>query len=316
MVEDVFYKISKVMLDSMIDQDTTSIWSFLRLVPKITKMMNDEFQGVRDLEEMLIKDLSSQSKSVDALIFTSQFGFTATLLYAHYQCPLISMSPPGWASRITKHSGNSENPAYQPDQVIPAIEPLTFSQRLVNTVFYAILDFDTFGWICFPLIIDYELFDIDGYRKILENMSLILMCSHFVTQSPRALTANTVEVGGIHCREGQPLPEDLQMFLDGHPDGVVYVSFGPSIKPSQMKAEQKKVFLDPFHQLKHPVIWIWDEDNIPNLPPNVKLSKWLPQQDLLAHPNLRVFVTQVFRRLSTTAHLLWEYHWAMIRSQT
>lgn len=63
------------------------------------------------------------------------------------------------------------------------------------------------------------------------------------------------------------------------------------MKPSQMKAEQKQVFLDTFRQIKHPVIWKWDEESIPNLPENVILSKWLPQQDLLAHPNLRVFVT-------------------------
>ena len=39
------------------------------------------------------------------------------------------------------------------------------------------------------------------------------------------------------------------------------------------------------------MIWKWDEDSIPNLPTNVILRKWLPQQDLLAHPNLKVFVT-------------------------
>ena len=187
--------------------------------------------------------------------------------------------------------GNSENTAVQPDQVIPFVEPMTFQQRLVNTLFYSMLDYDTFGWLWFPFLVDMEMFDIAGYRAILDNMSLILMCSHFVTHSPRALTANTVEVGGIHCREGQPLPDDLKKLLDDHPEGVVYVSFGSSVKPSQMKAEQKQVFLDTFRKLKHQVIWKWDENNIENLPPNVHLSKWLPQQDLLAHPNLRVFVT-------------------------
>ena len=45
------------------------------------------------------------------------------------------------------------------------------------------------------------------------------------------------------------------------------------------------MFLDTFQQLNHPVIWKWDEDSIPNLPQNVIVSKWLPQQDLLAHPH-------------------------------
>ena len=31
--------------------------------------------------------------------------------------------------------------------------------------------------------------------------------------------------------------------------------------------------------------------SVPNLPPNIKISPWLPQQDLLGHPNLKLFVT-------------------------
>ena len=286
--EDTFGKISKVMLDAMINKESTGIFGFLRLVPVISNMMVEEFDGMENFQDMIITNLSTQNKSVDALIVTTQFSFTGSRLFDHYKCPLISMSPPGWASRITKHMGNSENPSYQPDQIIPLIEPMAFHQRLLNTMIYAIMDMEFLGGYLMSLI---SKFDTDGYVKMHKATSLILMPSHFVTQSPRALTANTVEVGGIHCRKGEQLPNDLQNFLDSHPEGVVYVSFGSSVKPSQMKSEQKQVFLDTFRQLNHPVIWKWDEDSIPNLPDNVILSKWLPQQDLLAHPHLRVFVT-------------------------
>ena len=40
-----------------------------------------------------------------------------------------------------------------------------------------------------------------------------------------------------------------------------------------------------------PILWKWDEDNIADLPKNVMIKKWVPQQDLLAHPNLKLFVT-------------------------
>jgi len=63
------------------------------------------------------------------------------------------------------------------------------------------------------------------------------------------------------------------------------------LKPSQMTAEQKNVFIDTFKELKNvPIIWKWDD--VPDgIPENVRLEKWLPQNDLLAHPNLKVFVT-------------------------
>ena len=40
-----------------------------------------------------------------------------------------------------------------------------------------------------------------------------------------------------------------------------------------------------------PILWKWDEDNIADLPKNVMTQKWVPQQDILAHPNLKLFVT-------------------------
>lgn len=42
------------------------------------------------------------------------------------------------------------------------------------------------------------------------------------------------------------------------------------------------------------MLWKWEEDTIDGveLPPNVKLSKWLPQQDVLGHPRIKLFVTQ------------------------
>merc|ERR1711892_496805 len=280
-VKNAFSKIMKVMTDSMMNQDTTKVWTYLSLLPRLVEVMNSVLQDNVDTQHKVIEDLSLRNKSVDAMIMTNYFSFLANGLYDHYKCPIISMSPPGW-TRLMKHVGNPMNPAIHPDIIMPFIEPLVFSERLVNTLFFAVMDFDILGW---------TWISIEGFTKLPQKTSLLLLCSNFVTHSPRVLTANTVEVGGIHCREGETLPDDLLRFLDAHPEGVVYVSFGSSVKPSQMPPKRKQVFMSTFANLNHFVIWKWDEDDIPNLPSNVMLHKWLPQQDLLAHPNLRVFVT-------------------------
>jgi len=57
-----------------------------------------------------------------------------------------------------------------------------------------------------------------------------------------------------------------------------------------MPEKYRKIFIGAFSKLKHKVLWKWEE-TMADLPPNVKLSKWLPQQDVLGHPKARIFIT-------------------------
>lgn len=43
--------------------------------------------------------------------------------------------------------------------------------------------------------------------------------------------------------------------------------------------------------MKQKVLWKWEDENIPNLPANVRVAKWMPQSDILAHPNVKLFIT-------------------------
>ena len=47
-----------------------------------------------------------------------------------------------------------------------------------------------------------------------------------------------------------------------------------------------RAFLNVFGRLKQKVIWKIDIDSHQDLPSNVKLAKWLPQQDLIGNVNL------------------------------
>ena len=77
--------------------------------------------------------------------------------------------------------------------------------------------------------------DIPDFDTILEKRRAFLIAnSHFVTHGSWPLYKNVVEVGGIHCKPGKELPPDLQEYMDAHPEGVVYISFGSAIKPSEM----------------------------------------------------------------------------------
>ncbi len=58
-----------------------------------------------------------------------------------------------------------------------------------------------------------------------------------------------------------------------------------------MPDHKRELLLNVFRKLKQKVLWKWETEKMDNLPGNVKLSKWLPQQDVLAHPNTKVFIT-------------------------
>lgn len=52
-----------------------------------------------------------------------------------------------------------------------------------------------------------------------------------------------------------------------------------------------QLFLKVFGSMKQRVLWKFEDESIDQLPPNVMIRKWLPQADILAHPNVKVFIT-------------------------
>lgn len=51
------------------------------------------------------------------------------------------------------------------------------------------------------------------------------------------------------------------------------------------------MFINVFSTLKQRVILKWETDEMEGKPENVLLRKWCPQQDILAHPNVKLFIT-------------------------
>ena len=60
-----------------------------------------------------------------------------------------------------------------------------------------------------------------------------------------------------------------------------------------MFGQKKEHFIAMFKKFHdYDFIWKWTED-LPGLPRNVLASEWLPQQDILAHKNVKLFITHV-----------------------
>ena len=115
--------------------------------------------------------------------------------------------------------------------------------------------------------------------------------SSWALDYPRPLLPTVISVGGMHVEEVHPLTPDLDSFVNrtGRRAGIVVVSFGSLIdKVDPRKAE---LIAAGLAQLEQGVIWRYTGAAPKGLGQNTLLLPWVPQNDLLAHPLTRAFVT-------------------------
>lgn len=62
--------------------------------------------------------------------------------------------------------------------------------------------------------------------------------------------------------------------------GVVFVSLGSMVRGSQMLPHFRTLFVQVFRRLQQRVIWKFEKEVV-DLPENVIVRRWLPQQDIL-----------------------------------
>ena len=114
--------------------------------------------------------------------------------------------------------------------------------------------------------------------KFRKRFTVYLAGSHPVTHGAWSYGPNVIEVGGLNVKEAQPLPKDLQQWMNSAKNGVILVSFGSFFKPSQMDNKKLEIMLSTFRSLsQYSFIWKWDAE-VDNLPSNVKKMSWIPQQ--------------------------------------
>lgn len=129
-----------------------------------------------------------------------------------------------------------------------------------------------------------------SFSDLPKQVAFTFLNSHPSIGFPRPLLPNTAEVGGYHIKKAGKLPEDLQKLLDSKKEGVIFFSMGSNLKSADLSIELRTGLLKLFGTLKQTVLWKFEED-LPGKPDNVVISSWLPQASILAHPNLKAFVT-------------------------
>ncbi|XP_069670432.1 UDP-glucosyltransferase 2-like [Periplaneta americana] len=244
------------------------------------------------LNNQNILNLMNSNKTYDVVI-TYLGGPDCLIGFAHrFKAPLIGVTASTCPPWIPYRIGNPDNTAYIPNSLSSFRDQMNFWERLVNTMYH--WGMKIWYHIEVNMLIEETLKkhfgkDYPSLDELQRSISLMLVNSHFSVNTPRPAVPTFVEVGGLHIKSGGKLPEDLQRYLDDAKGGVVYFSMGSIIRSETFTETKLRAFIDAFSQLPESVLW--KIGNISGFPTNVKTAAWLPQLEILKHPNVRVFIT-------------------------
>ncbi|BET02818.1 glucuronosyltransferase [Nesidiocoris tenuis] len=245
------------------------------------------------------QEIIHSNDAYDLIIHESFFvSEPVTALQHRFGAPGVALMPLADSSWLNQNSGLTDNPSYMIDFKTDFTDKLTFFERLHNTyhlastllvsyyhlhIMQGIMDkyFNYTGWETRPAI-----------SKLVADQSLILVNSHHSVGYSYPRAPHVKEVGGINLRPVKPLPKDLEKLLDDSPQGVIYFSLGSNINMAEVSsAEIRDAFSKVFGRLKERVLWKWSGKDYPKVPANVHMSDWFPQQDILVHKNIKLFIT-------------------------
>ncbi|KAJ0172131.1 hypothetical protein K1T71_012104 [Dendrolimus kikuchii] len=281
----------KTIMESKIGMNNPAIAVIFLTQIHRTTMENENVQK-------FIKDPKQQ---FDVILAEWMYSELYSGLSAVYDCPLIWFSslPPHWM--ILNLIDENANAAYTPDSVSLNLPPFNFFQRFrevfiqiltsaVRELYMVRVESNSYQELIVPAI-ERRGKKAPEFQDIRLNSSMILGNGHASLGVPIKLPQNYKYIGGHHIdKDVKPLPQDLQKLMDGAKNGVVYFSMGSNLKSKDMPEEMKKNLLKYFGTLKQTVLWKFEED-LANVPKNVHILNWAPQQSILSHPNLLVFIS-------------------------
>uniref|UniRef100_A0A182TRD4 Uncharacterized protein n=1 Tax=Anopheles melas TaxID=34690 RepID=A0A182TRD4_9DIPT len=235
------------------------------------------------------------------LLIAEQFVQEAFLMFAHkYRVPIVTINTLGHADYIDRAFGLLTPWSFVPHFMVQYDDQMTITERAYNVFLSA---WDAYNRKFYYLPEQRKLaekyfgaenatFSLPSIEDLERNVSVVLVNNHIISSRPRPRINGMIDIAGVHIRKAKPLPPVLKNFLDAAPGGVIYINFGTFLRSSGMPPETLAVFMALFRSLpQYSFLWKWEADTIPNLPPNVLLQRWIPQNDVLAHPHVKLFVS-------------------------
>lgn len=277
-------------LDAMMKSGNETSMEFLTKTSETFRRIN--IDTIKSSEfQRLMKD-----EKFDLVFFINVFFNNVQLAIAdHFKAPWIGLSPMGNLLPNRQYLGSHSLPATVPGAIFRVKGTMTFTERIRNFIFN-IIEYVLTCYMDGVQKQEYEtLFPPNKYRSYEEmkkNNSLFFMNSHFSdSEVIRPLLPNEIEIGGSQIKtKPTPLTGELKTFLDGAKDGAILWTFGSNVDISTTQPEKVDIMLKELSKLKQRVVMKWELEVKSRLPKNVLAQTWLPQDSILAHPNIKLFI--------------------------
>lgn len=224
--------------------------------------------------------------------------------------PFVSMSAFNILSSFSVYNGGLSHSSFVPALGLTYSENMTFLQRLENTVmsvfeFYFINYYAT--WQINRMLKKQQ--PANSFASIgdtLRNSKLFLINSNPLMDYKEPVFSNVKLVGGMQIKKPKTLPSDLKKIIDPAVNGVVLFSLGSNVRSDKLGAERTAKLLNAFERLPQ-YTFLWKFEALTKLPValpiNVYIKNWMPQNDILAHPNTKLFISHC--GLLSTQEAIW-----------
>ncbi|XP_059808864.1 UDP-glucuronosyltransferase 2A1-like [Hypanus sabinus] len=272
----------------------TAPWAYFQLRYQLWSTLYHYHQCAGHIIDGIFKDKPVLKQLEDAkfdLVLTDPAFATGPMIAYYLKVPLVYNVR--WFSSGEAHFLSVPSPAsYIPLPGSQLTDKMTFLQRMQNVILY-IIQIIFSNYLIQPI---YEkrchqfLGPDTDIMTILLRADVWLMRVDFVFEFPRPTMPNIVYIGGFQCKPARPLAAEFEEFVQSsEKHGLIVMSLGTFVGFLPMKFTME--IAEAFAQVPQKVIWRYDGEIPPNVGNNILLTKWIPQNDLLGHPNTRVFIS-------------------------
>uniref|UniRef100_A0A915CIH9 UDP-glucuronosyltransferase n=1 Tax=Parascaris univalens TaxID=6257 RepID=A0A915CIH9_PARUN len=211
---------------------------------------------------------------------------------------LVSAMPISLTEKVIEPFAITVNPSHVPVALSRSTDLMGFWERVYNVVGFIVIS--SFAeTVTMPatvqLLRKYFGPGIDSTYalNVAAQSTFLLTNGNEFIDFPRPINSKLVYVSDIGIGKPHPLNEEFQKLMDSARGGVMLVSMGSIVVSSRMPMDIKNAFVSSFRAFPN-ITFIWkyeEDDDLGCDSQNIIKKKWIPQADLLAHANMRAFLS-------------------------